>query len=112
VRTLNGMSGRRTHPLAALWVYTLLRILLLAAVFGVLWLVGVRGFLAAIIALLLTLPLSYVLLAGPRQRMAVSVTGRLVQRREHEAELDDELQRAGTADDAADPARREGGTPR
>lgn len=106
------MPERPTHPLAALWVYTLLRLLLFAAVFGVLWLVGVRGFLAAMIALVLTLPLSYVLLAGPRERMASSVTGRLVQRRERDERLDDELQRAGTVEDTPDPTRRQEGTRR
>ena len=101
--------ARSPHPLAALWLYTLLRVLLFGAVFGVLWLVGVRGFLGAMIALILTLPLSYVLLAGARQRMAASVAGRFQEHRARDARLDDELRRAGTETDTED---RQKGTSR
>ena len=91
------MSQHTSHPLAALWVYTLLRIALFGVLFGVLWLFGVRGLLGAIIALLLSVPLSFVLLARPRQALVAGVTGQVEARRARTSELDARL--SGKADD-------------
>jgi hypothetical protein len=91
------MSQHTSHPLAALWVYTLLRIALFGVLFGLLWLFGVRGLLGAIVALVLSVPLSFVLLARPRQALVAGVTGQVEARRVRTSELDARL--SGTADD-------------
>jgi ABC-type uncharacterized transport system permease subunit len=77
--------------MGAMWLYTVLRFGLFFALFGVFWLVGVTGFLAAILALALSLPLSYVLLAKPRARFAAVIEERMDARRAHQAELDAKL---------------------
>ncbi len=74
-----------------MWLYTVLRIGLFLALFGLLWLLGVRGFLGAIIALALSLPLSYVLLAKPRQAFAALIEQRIEARRARQADLDAKL---------------------
>jgi O-antigen ligase len=79
------------RTMGAMWLYTILRFALFFALFGLLWLVGVTGFLAAIIALLLSLPLSYVLLARPRAAFAAVLEQRMNARRERAAELDARL---------------------
>jgi O-antigen ligase len=79
------------RTMGAMWLYTILRFALFFALFGLLWLVGVTGFLAAIIALLLSLPLSYVLLARPRAAFAAVLEQRINARRERAAELDARL---------------------
>jgi len=78
--------------MGSMWLYTVLRFGLFFALFGLLWLVGVKGFLGAIIALVLSVPLSFVLLAVPRARFAASVEDRLNARREDRQQLDDKLE--------------------
>ncbi|MCW2596709.1 MAG: hypothetical protein JWP39_2597, partial [Jatrophihabitans sp.] len=51
-----------------MWLYTALRFGLFFALWGILFLLGVHGFLGPIIALVLSVPLSLVLLAKPRAR--------------------------------------------
>jgi hypothetical protein len=77
--------------MGAMWLYTALRIALFLALFGLLWLLGVTGFLGAIIALALSLPLSYVLLAKPRQAFAALIEQRIEARRARQADLDAKL---------------------
>jgi hypothetical protein len=77
--------------MGAMWLYTLLRIALFFVVFGLLWLLGVKGFLGAVIALALSLPLSYVLLAKPRQAFAAQIEQRIEARRARQADLDAKL---------------------
>ncbi len=93
------MPRTSTHPLAALWIYTALRIALFAVLFGVLWLVGVNGLLAAAIAALLSLPLSYVLLAKPRARLAEGFHEQFAARKARTAEMDAELSGEDTSAD-------------
>ena len=100
------MSQHTSHPLAALWVYTLLRIALFGALFGLLWLFGVRGLLGAIIALLLSVPLSFVLLVRPRQALVAGVSGQVEARRARTSELDARL--TGKADDSTRPGQDRG----
>jgi Protein of unknown function (DUF4229) len=78
--------------MGAMWLYTVLRIGLFLALFGLLWLVGVTGFLGAIIALALSVPLSFVLLAKPRQAFAAVLEHRVEARKLRQAELDAKLQ--------------------
>jgi len=80
------------RSMGAMWLYTLLRFGLFFALFGLLWLVGVKGFLGAIIALALSVPLSFVLLARPRQAFAAVLEQRLEARQQRQADLDAELE--------------------
>ena len=84
--------------MGALWLYTLLRSALFVVLWGILWLVGLGGFLGAIIALVLTLPLSYVLLARPRARLSETIEQRIDVQRTRKAALDAELDPDGQSD--------------
>jgi hypothetical protein len=64
---------------------------------GVLNLAGLHGLLGALVALVLSVPLSLVLLAGPRARFAANLEQRVNARREQRAELDEKL--SGEEDD-------------
>jgi O-antigen ligase len=90
------MAERRMHPLATLWLYTVLRFGLFAVLWGLLWLFGLRGLLGALVALVLSVPLSLVLLARPRARLAEDVTERVANRRMRDRQMDAEL--SGTDD--------------
>lgn len=79
------------RSMGALWMYTGLRFLVFGVLFGLLWLVGVPVFLAAVLALGLSVPLSYVLLAKPRAALAETVEARLMARRAHSDELSSRL---------------------
>lgn len=80
------------RSMGAMWFYTVLRFGLFFALFGLLWLVGVKGFLGAIIALVLSVPLSFVLLARPRQAFAQVIEQRMEARKQRQADLDAQLQ--------------------
>jgi hypothetical protein len=86
---LEGPSARAS--LAALWLYTLLRFAVFFGILGLLWLIDVRGFLGAVIALVLSLPISFVLLAKPRARLASNLEQRLQARRSRASEFDARL---------------------
>jgi len=79
------------RTMSAMWLYTALRFGLFFALFGLLWLVGVKGFLGAVIALVLSVPLSFVLLAKPRAAFAAVLEQRVDARRARQAELDAKL---------------------
>ena len=80
------------RSMGAMWLYTLLRFGLFFVLFGLLWLVGVKGFLGAVIALALSVPLSFVLLAKPRRAFAAVLEQRVDARKQRQAELDADLQ--------------------
>ena len=80
------------RSMGAMWLYTALRFGLFFALFGLLWLVGVKGFLGAVIALALSVPLSFVLLARPRQAFAAVLEQRVDARKQRQADLDAKLQ--------------------
>jgi O-antigen ligase len=77
--------------MGSMWLYTILRFGLFFALWGVLVLVGLRGFVAAGVAVVLSLPLSYVVLARPRARFAANIEARVNARREDRIRLDGEL---------------------
>jgi len=79
------------QSLGAMWLYTLLRLGVFFVLFGLLWLFGLGGFVAALIALVLSIPLSYVLLVGPRQKLAANLEQRINARRSKAADLDQKL---------------------
>lgn len=77
--------------MGSLWLYTLLRFALFAVLWGLLWMLGLETLLAGIVALALSVPLSYVLLARPRQAIAQQIEARVEAQRAARAELDGEL---------------------
>jgi Protein of unknown function (DUF4229) len=85
--------------MGALWLYTVLRVAVFGVLFGVLWLAGVPGFLGAVIAVVLSLPLSYVLLARPRAALSDTIEQRLAARHQRQMDLDARLR----GDDGTSP---------
>lgn len=77
--------------MSSMWLYTLLRVGLFLALWGVLVLVGLRGLFALLIAAVLSVPLGYVLLARPRARFAATIEARMEAHRAERARLDREL---------------------
>jgi hypothetical protein len=74
-----------------MWLYTALRFGLFFALWGLLYLIGLKSLPAAAIGLVLSVPLSFVLLARPRARMAAQIEARMAAHREARAELDRRL---------------------
>ena len=60
--------------------YSLLRLLLLLGCLCVLWLLHLRGALLLVVTLLVSVPLSYVVLRGPREAMTQQVADRMARR--------------------------------
>jgi hypothetical protein len=85
--------------MGSLWGYTLLRFGMFFALWGILVLVGLGGFFAAFLALALSVPLSYVLLSGPRARVAENMERRVEAARAHRRELDQRLDPKQDEDD-------------
>lgn len=79
-----------------MWLFTVLRFGLFFALWGLMVLVGLKGLFAAIVALVLSVPLSLVLLAKPRAAFTRQLEARVNARREQRAEFDARL-------DADDP---------
>lgn len=77
--------------MGALWLYTILRFGLFFALWGLLLLIGLGGFLAAALALVLSVPLSFVLLARPRAALARNVEARVESRRSRRTDFDARL---------------------
>ena len=74
-----------------MWLYTTLRFGLFFALWGILYLLGVHGLLAPLLALVLSVPLSFVLLAKPRAQFARQLEARVEARRAERADLDARL---------------------
>lgn len=77
--------------MGSLWLYSLLRFGLFFALWGLLLLAGLDGLFAALIALVLSVPLSLVLLARPRARVAANLEQRINAHRAARADLDNRL---------------------
>ena len=77
--------------MGSMWLYTLLRIALFLALWGILVLVGLGGVFALFVAAVLSVPLSYFLLARPRARFAATIENRVETHRAERARLDREL---------------------
>jgi O-antigen ligase len=77
--------------MSSMWLYTVLRFALFFALWGILELVGLHGLFSALVALVLSVPLSLVLLARPRRAFAAQIEQRVDARREARAHLDAEL---------------------
>jgi hypothetical protein len=77
--------------MGSMWLYTLLRFALFFVLWAILLLAGMSGLFAAAVALLVSIPLSFVLLSVPRQRFAAQIEARMNAHREQRARLDAEL---------------------
>jgi hypothetical protein len=71
-------------PLA---LYTLGRLLITAALVAVIWVAGLPGFPALLFGLLLSMPVSYLLLRGVRDRLTEALAARSVARRAEKQDL-------------------------
>jgi Protein of unknown function (DUF4229) len=78
--------------MSSMWLYTVLRFGLFFALWGILELLGVHGFLAPIVALVLSVPLSFVLLAKPRAMFTRQLEARIEQRKQQRATFDARLE--------------------
>jgi O-antigen ligase len=74
-----------------MWLYTLLRFGLFLVLWALLWLARVPVFLAALIALVLSVPLSFILLRKQREKMAANLEQRVTARQAERHELDTRL---------------------
>jgi hypothetical protein len=85
--------------MSSLWGYTLLRFGMFFALWGILVLVGLKGLFAALVALVLSVPLSLVLLSGPRNRLAQNVEARVDRSKAARRDLDKRLDPQQDEDD-------------
>jgi hypothetical protein len=86
------------QSLGAMWLYSVLRFALFFLLWGVLWLSRVPVLLAAVLAVALSVPLSFVLLRRQRARMASNLEQRITARRARQEDLDEKLSGGGTDD--------------
>jgi hypothetical protein len=84
--------------MGSMWLYTVLRFGMFFALWGILFLLGVHGFLAPLLALVLSVPLSFVLLAKPRAMFTRQLELRVERRKADRAALDARLE-ADESDD-------------
>jgi hypothetical protein len=68
-------------------LYTGARLLVLLAVAAILYMLGLRGFVLGAFAVLVSLPVAYVLLARQRQALSAEVERRVETRRARQADL-------------------------
>jgi len=108
---VDGQPAHQPEPpsfgswMGSMWLYTILRFGLFLVVWGLLNLAGLHGLIGAAAAVVLSVPLSFVLLARPRARFAATIEQRVNARRGHRAELDQRLSGDDDPDDASgDPA--------
>ena len=84
--------------MGSMWLYTVLRFGLFFALWGILELLGVHGFLAPILALVLSVPLSLVLLARPRAMFTRQLEARIEARKQARDAFDARLEPDETDD--------------
>jgi hypothetical protein len=82
--------------MGSMWLYTILRFGLFFALWGILELLGVHGFLAPMVALVLSVPLSFVLLAKPRRMFTRQLEARVELRKQQRAAFDARLESGET----------------
>ncbi|RBY82311.1 DUF4229 domain-containing protein [Blastococcus sp. TF02A-26] len=92
-------GGPATPPGVAvpLALYTVGRVLITAALVTIIWVAGLPGFPALLFGLLLSMPVSHVLLRGVRDRLTDALAARSIARRTAREELRARL--SGDADD-------------
>jgi hypothetical protein len=92
-------GGPATPPRVgpALALYTLGRVVITAALVAVIWVAGLPGFPALLFGLLLSMPVSHLLLRGVRDRLTEALAARSIARRAEKEDLRARL--SGDADD-------------
>jgi hypothetical protein len=85
--------------MGSMWAFTILRFGLFFALWLILYLVGLHGFLAPLVALVLSVPLSFVLLAGPRRRFTANLEARVQAHKVVRSDLDTQLDPNAERDD-------------
>jgi hypothetical protein len=80
-----------TRWMGSMWLYSLLRFGLFFALWGLMVLVGLNGLFAALVGLVLSIPLSLVLLSRPRAVVAGNIESRVNARRNARHDLDSRL---------------------
>lgn len=88
----------------AFWIYTIARFAMFVVLALVLWLVGVPYLFAGLIAIVVSVPLSWFLLAKPREAFARTIEARVGQRQERNADLGKRLEGEAPEPGADDPA--------
>jgi len=73
-------------------MFTLLRFGLFAVLWAILYIIGLEWFVAALIALVLSIPLSLVLLAKPRAMLSQTIEQRIEAQKERRAQFDARLE--------------------
>ncbi|SHH20317.1 Protein of unknown function [Jatrophihabitans endophyticus] len=81
--------------MGSMWLYTALRFGLFFVLWGILLLVGLEALFAALVALVLSVPLSFVLLAKPRRAFTAQLEARVDAQRRRRADLDQQLDPEG-----------------
>jgi len=79
------------QTLGAMWLYTLLRFGIFGVLWFLIWLARVPTLLAALIAIVLSVPLSFVLLRKQREKMAYNLEQRVGARTAKVHDLDARL---------------------
>ena len=87
------------HWIGSLWLYTLLRFALFMALWGLLEFAGLHGLIAAALALVLSMPLSFIVLARPRAVVANNIERRVDAARQAREELSARLDPVPEPDD-------------
>jgi hypothetical protein len=77
--------------MGSMWLYTALRFGMFFALWGIAVLIGFNGFLAPLLALVVSVPLSLLVLARPRRRFTEQIELRMAARQAERARLDAEL---------------------
>jgi hypothetical protein len=92
-------GGAATPPKVLPWMlaYTLGRLVIAAALVGLLWAVGLGGYPALLFGALLSMPVAYFLLQPVRDKFTEALAARSVARRAAKEQLRDRL--SGTATD-------------
>jgi Protein of unknown function (DUF4229) len=96
-----GPSGKpAAPPRVAPWlvVYTLGRLVIAAVLIAAIWLTGLGSFPALLFGLLLSMPVSYVLLRPLRDRLTEALAARSVARKAAKEQLRDRLEGSPTAE--------------
>jgi hypothetical protein len=83
--------------MGSMWLYTLLRFGLFFVLWGIAYLIGFHSLLGPLIALVVSVPLSLVLLSRPRQRFTQQLELRMQARQEAQQRYDDELDPGNSA---------------
>src|SRR3954447_24400150 len=77
--------------MGSMWLYSILRFGLFFALWGLMELVGLHGLFAALVGLVLSIPLGLVLLQRPRAAVAGNIEQRINARRAAREDLDARL---------------------